>query len=75
MRLGDFSDSEGDKEDDDDDDDDDDADDFEAPRQKRRAMTIYSDDDHGDLASYFTIRTIADKKFKFFLLKSRSSRP
>ena len=37
------------------------------PARKRRAMTIYSDEeDEDDLSSYFTIKTVNDKRSRLF---------
>ena len=45
----------------------DDEDDIGPPQRKRRAMTIHSDDeDEEDLSSYFTIKTVNEKKSRLF---------
>ena len=44
-----------------------DEDTIRAPAWKRRAMTIYSEEeDEEDLSSYFTIKTVNDKKSRLF---------
>ena len=45
----------------------DDEDDIRPPQGKRRAMTMYSDDeDDEDLTSYFTIKAVNEKKSRLF---------
>ena len=45
----------------------DDEDTIRPPARKRRAMTIYSDEeDEEDLSSYFAIKTVNDKKSRLF---------
>ena len=54
LKIVDFSDTESE----------DDEDTIRPPARKRRAMTIYSDEE--DLSSYFTIKTVNDKKSRLF---------
>ena len=57
LKLVDYSDTESEN----------DEDTIRAPARKRRAMTIYSEEeDEEDLSSYFTIKTVNDKKSRLF---------
>ena len=57
LKLVDYSDTESE----------DDEDTIRPPAQKRRAMTIYSDEEiEEDLSSYFTIKTVNDKRSRLF---------
>ena len=47
----------------------DDEDTIRPPARKRRAMTIYSDEE--DLSSYFTIKTVNDKKSRLFCAQGK----
>ena len=51
----------------------DDEDDIRPQPRKRRAMTMYSDDeDDEDLTSYYTIKAVNEKKSRLFELKGKS---
>ena len=66
LKLVDYSDTESE----------DDEDTIKPPAPKRRAMTIYSDEeDEKDLSSYFTIKTVNDKKSRLFRAQGKEFLP
>ena len=62
LKLVDYSDTESE----------DDEDTIRPPSRKRRAMTIYSDEeDEEDLSSYFTIKPVIDKRSRLFCAQGK----